>query len=54
LVQMKIPPQHANEEAFQPWSDAEYVQVLDLYLRRHGHNPLQSWQENGEILTFIE
>jgi len=54
LVQMKIPPQHANEEAFQPWSDAEYVQVLDLYLRRHGHSPLQSWQESGEILTFIE
>lgn len=53
-IQMRIPEQHAREEAFQAWSDAEYVQVLDLYLARHGYSPLSNWQESGEIMTFLE
>lgn len=54
LVQMRIPEQYAAEEAFRPWSDAEYVRVLDLYWARHGHSPLRTWQESGEIMTFLE
>jgi hypothetical protein len=54
LVQMRIPEQYATEEAFRPWSDAEYVRVLDLCLARHGHTPLLTWQESGEIMTFLE
>jgi hypothetical protein len=53
FVQMRIPQQQSDQEAFQPWSDAQYVQVLDLYLARHGYSPLRTWQESGEIITFL-
>jgi hypothetical protein len=51
---MQIPPELAGEEAFGPWSDMEYATVLDQYLRPHGVEPLKTFQESGELMTFLE
>jgi hypothetical protein len=53
-IRMQIPPELAGEEAFGPWSDMEYATVLDQYLRPHGVEPLKTFQESGELMTFLE
>ena len=53
-IQMRIPQELAGEEAYRPWSPSEYVTVLEQYLAPHGVHPLQTFQESGDIMTFLE
>jgi len=38
-LQMRIPPEFAHQDAFEPWSDRDYASVLQQYLPGYGADP---------------